>query len=106
MVCQLVDWRFCKTKTRTEWAAAGWSARKAALPPHLEMIGVVLVVQVDSLLKDGDRISDEQVSDVLRQQLVDSYTQKPASQHRLVEILSNAPLLLVFSSIPASSSCA
>lgn len=42
------------------------------------MIRVILVVQVESLLKDGDGISDEQVSDVLRQQLVDSYTQKPA----------------------------
>lgn len=49
------------------------------------MIGVIFIVQVKSLLKDGDRISDKQVSDVLGQQLVNSCTQK-STVHLLVNM--------------------
>lgn len=44
------------------------------------MIGIIFIVQVKSLLKDGDRISDEQVSDVLGQQLVNACTHKSTAQ--------------------------
>lgn len=40
------------------------------------MVGLVLIVQVDFLLKDGEWISDEEVCYVLGQQLVDSYKQE------------------------------
>lgn len=52
------------------------------------MIGIIFIVQVEPLLKDGDRISNKQVSDVLGQQLVNACTHKSTFQ-----LLSNMRFL-------------
>ena len=43
---------------------------------HLKVIGLVFIIQVDFLLKDGEWISYEEVCYVLGQQFVNSYTQQ------------------------------
>lgn len=44
--------------------------------PHLKVVRLVFIIQVNFLLKDREWISDEEVCYVLGQQLVDTYTQK------------------------------
>lgn len=83
IVCQLVDCRFCKHTPKVNERQAGALARASPAPSHLEMIRVIFIVQVKSLLKDGDRISDEEVSDVLGQQLVYPCRQKSTVQQLL-----------------------
>lgn len=105
MVCQLVDCRFCKHKRTSEWVpvCTGHGRTRPPASPHLEMIRIIFIVQVEPLLKGGDGISDEQVSDVLGQQLVDACVHKSRVQLPQTHLPSARA---VFPRVPAPSSCA
>lgn len=82
IVCQLVDCRFCKSTSTslycffTHGCLSSRKLLKDYRKPHLKVIRLVFIIQVNFLLKDGEWISNKEVCYVLGQQLVNSYTQK------------------------------
>lgn len=85
IVCQLVDCRFCKKTSVNKykassclyaWMALFYEKLRGYRRPHLKVIRLVFIIQVNFLLKHGEWISDEEVSYVLGQQPVNSYTRK------------------------------
>lgn len=84
IVCQLVDCRFCKnmfsiSSSLNRVFTHGWFYGKLLedyRKPHLKVIRLIFIIQMNFLLKDGEWISNEEVCYVLGQQLVNSYTQK------------------------------
>lgn len=44
---------------------------------YLKVVGLVGIVQVDLLLEQGQRVPDEEVSDVLGQEVIDTCEDRP-----------------------------
>lgn len=79
IVCQLVDCKFCKDQTFIEQMEEKKKKKTVCSfffsifsSGHLKVVRLIFIIQMNFLLKHRERIPDEEVCDVLRQQLVNS----------------------------------